>query len=37
LRDAGRGAFALLLQSCDVPVVVVCAPGEITRLFAGRR
>jgi predicted nucleic acid-binding protein len=36
LRDADRTRLALALQSCDVPVVVVCKPVEIVSMFSGR-
>jgi len=37
LRDADRTRLALALQACGAPVVVVCRPDEIVRMFAGRR
>jgi predicted nucleic acid-binding protein len=37
VRDADRTRMALLLQSCDVPVVVCCTPREIVAMFGGRR
>jgi hypothetical protein len=36
LRDADRTRLALALQACDVPVIVVCRPREIVRMFGGR-